>query len=103
MLSRRELLRAAGWTLAGIAAAPVVTACGSSRTGGAVAVQDVARPADVGPHGDVTARSDAPGVIQVFGADLYRQVATAPGNQVYSPYSVAVALAMTRNGARGET
>ena len=35
--------------------------------------------------------------------DLYRRLAAAPGNIVVSPYSVAVALAMTRHGAVGTT
>ena len=52
---------------------------------------------------DVTARPNGAAVVQAFSADLYRQVATVPGNQVCSPYSVAIALAMTRNGARGQT
>jgi serpin B len=38
-----------------------------------------------------------------FGIELYRKLATAPGDQVISPASVAVALAMTHAGARGDT
>jgi serpin B len=38
-----------------------------------------------------------------FGIDLYRKLATTPGNQVISPASVAIALAMTHAGARGDT
>lgn len=39
-----------------------------------------------------------------FAFDLYRQVrAEEDGNVVFSPYSVATALAMTRNGAAGQT
>jgi serine protease inhibitor len=41
--------------------------------------------------------------VQAFTADLYRRLAATPGNLVCSPYSVAVALAMTRNGAGGRT
>ncbi|MGE0708983.1 MAG: serpin family protein [Planctomycetota bacterium] len=38
-----------------------------------------------------------------FAVDLYRAIKDQPGNQFFSPYSVSVALAMTREGARGET
>ena len=41
--------------------------------------------------------------MNAFGLDLYRAVATGTGNVVISPASVALALAMTRAGARGET
>lgn len=43
--------------------------------------------------------------VRAFTADLYRRQAgaDATGNLVSSPYSVAVALAMTRNGAAGAT
>lgn len=38
-----------------------------------------------------------------FGADLHRKLATAGGNVVFSPASVAAALKMALAGARGET
>jgi serpin B len=38
-----------------------------------------------------------------FGAELFAHLATKPGNIACSPYSIALALAMTRNGARGTT
>jgi serine protease inhibitor len=41
--------------------------------------------------------------VRAFTADLYRRVAAKDGNIACSPYSVAVALAMARNGARGRT
>lgn len=48
--------------------------------------------------------AEAVGSITAFTTDLYRRVAQqAPGNVVCSPYSVAQALTMTVQGARGET
>jgi serpin B len=38
-----------------------------------------------------------------FAADLYRQVATEPGNLFMSPHSISTALAMTYAGAAGNT
>lgn len=45
--------------------------------------------------------SSAP--ISAFAVDLYRQLAATPGNLLFSPYSIASALAMTYAGARGKT
>jgi serine protease inhibitor len=41
--------------------------------------------------------------IDATGADLYREVAAAGANTVFSPGSIAVALRMALQGARGET
>jgi serine protease inhibitor len=41
--------------------------------------------------------------MNAFGLDLYRRVASGTGNIVLSPASVAIALSMTRAGARGTT
>ena len=62
-------------------------------------------PAGTVARGSVPASSVTPGVTAIDGLalDLYRRVAARPGNVLFSPYSVEVALAMTRNGAKGET
>ncbi|MCS6915744.1 MAG: serpin family protein [Myxococcales bacterium] len=38
-----------------------------------------------------------------FALDLYRLLAKEPGNHIFSPYSISLALAMTYGGARGDT
>lgn len=38
-----------------------------------------------------------------LGFDLYRQISAVPGNLVFSPHSIAAAMAMTLSGARGDT
>jgi serpin B len=53
---------------------------------------------------DPRALGSAAGSVRAFSADLYRRIASGPAaNVVCSPYSVAVALAMTRAGAAGTT
>ena len=41
--------------------------------------------------------------LHALGAGLYGELSGAPGNLALSPYSVGVALALTLNGAKGET
>ena len=38
-----------------------------------------------------------------FAADLYRELVREPGNVVFAPHSIATALTMTLEGARGDT
>lgn len=107
MLTRRALLRSLAWATTGLMAEPLLTGCGqSTRSDGrqsvtgaiGLAAADVSRE-----KGSAQARPDAVDAVQALTADLYRSLAVTPGNLVCSPYSVAVALAMTRNGARGAT
>ena len=79
----------------------VVAACSpAGSTGGDIALAraDVPR-ASTSPE-DAAAAATA---ISAFGLDLYRAVAKGQANVVLSPTSVALALAMARAGARGET
>jgi serpin B len=103
MLTRRQTLQTVG--ALGLAT-PVLAACGDQRSGTAdgdptglrLVSADVPRSA-----GDPAA---LPGVVEAMGAftlDLWDAVREPVENLALSPYSIAVALAMTANGARGET
>jgi serpin B len=105
MLSRREVLQGIAWAGAGLVCPAALVGCadesgrGSTTLGSAgLAVSGVARVA--GASAD---RLGAAQAVQTFTGDLFARLAVKPGNLVCSPYSVAVALAMTRNGARGQT
>ncbi len=99
MRTRREFLRSTALAAAGLGTAGLLG--GSSRAApafGGTAFSGVRRaPADG------TARTDAVRLVQSFGTDLYRLLAKGTGNFACSPYSIAAALAMTRNGTRGAT
>jgi serpin B len=104
MISRRDTLRALA--AAGVAA-PALAACGDARTdpsapsapGGDIRLvsADVPRSA-----GDPQAVPGAVAAMGAFTTDLWGRL-PATGNLALSPYSIAVALAMTANGAAGPT
>jgi serpin B len=106
MLTRRNVLRSMGLVGAAAAAPQLVTGCGrgGSASGDSkaesigLAKANVAR--SIGGSGSLPAAVSA---VQAFTADLYKKLAARPGNVVCSPYSVVVALAMARNGAKGQT
>jgi serpin B len=68
----------------------------------AAAAEDVRSDAPRAGANSAAALSTAR-AIEMFASDLYGVLATEPGDLVFSPYSAAVALAMTRAGAVGET
>lgn len=53
--------------------------------------------------GDPESAKRAAAGIRSLAAELYRELANTPANLVFSPYSAAAALAMTRVGASGST
>jgi serpin B len=76
----------------------IVSAC----AGPAAAAEEI-RSGAARAAADPGAAKNASAALDAFAVDLYRRLATNPGNLILSPYSVAVALAMTRAGAAGET
>lgn len=112
-IDRRGAFRVAGVAAAGLTAAacgastpkgsptsPTPTGSPTASGGGGTAIE---RSSVVRAVADASARPAGVAGIQGFTADLYRKLSVVPGNLVCSPYSVAVALAMARNGARGRT
>lgn len=103
MLTRRDALRAV--LLMGVVGSglPALAGCGEDSgpqaSGIGLASSEVQRS-----PGDAEALPEVSAAVRAFTVDLYGVAAAASqDNLVLSPYSVALALAMTRAGARGET
>lgn len=100
----RTLVRQARALLAATLVVSAVSGCAGvplpipGQAGVVVLRSDVSRAA-----ADPEAARRAASAVDAFAADLYRELARTPGNVVFSPYSVELALAMTRAGAVGRT
>ena len=75
----------------------------SSCGGDDVAAAEVLKSDAPRAAADSAAIDGSAAALDLFAADLYDQLSTEDGNLVFSPYSAAIALAMTRAGAAGET
>jgi len=102
MLTRRDTLRLAA--LSTLAISGALSGCGSDHEGGPVtgttidlASSDLARAA-----GRADAVPEVVASLQGFAGHLYGKAPTE-GNLIISPFSVAMALGMTVNGAKGTT
>jgi serpin B len=104
MFTRRDSLRLIG--LASLATSPLLSACGGDPRPPSVAdpgglrlvSADVARSA-----GSPGAVPDVVSAMGAFTTDLWGHLGSPEDNLALSPYSIAVALAMTANGAAGPT
>lgn len=78
----------------------VITACAPTTSPGDVELAAVDLPRAQTTADDA---SQAAAAVNAFGLDLYRLAASGDENLVLSPASIALALAMARAGAMGET
>jgi serine protease inhibitor len=78
----------------------VTSACAPAGSTGDIALARADVPRASAAPTDAAAAGTA---ITAFGLDLYRAVANGKMNVVLSPTSIALALAMARAGARGQT
>ncbi len=96
---RHYLLIPAALAALALSTAVLLSACGDDEAAASELVMSKAPRTSADP----AAASDAASALSLFSTDLYTILARTEGNLVFSPYSAAVALAMTRNGATGET
>ncbi len=91
----------AGLVGAGLAL-PALSGCAAGAEANLVRAELARRPPGTGA--DAAAAAAISRAAGGFAVDLLRlRLRTNPGNVAFSPYSILTALAMVRNGARGET
>jgi serpin B len=83
-----------------LAVALVVSACAPGGPSSDIELAAVDRPRATTTADDATSGAAA---VNAFGFDLYRLTTSGDKNLVLSPASIALALAMARAGARGDT
>jgi serpin B len=96
---RHHLLVLAALGALALSTAALLSACGDDEASASELVMSKAPRTSADP----AAASEAASALSLFSTDLYAILERTEGNLVFSPYSAAVALAMTRNGAAGET
>ncbi len=103
MPTRRDVLRLVG--LAALATTvPSLAACGSETSSGVADSATLVTSEVERAPGDPARAGDLVAAIHHLTSGLYGRLAEgATGNLALSPYSIAVALAMTRNGANATT
>jgi serpin B len=98
------MTRSRFWLLAFVAFSPTLAACGSSGSGAPdVAVQKSTLSRDTAPAVPGADAAQLAADNQTFAIAAYQQLRSLPGNLVYSPTSISLALAMLYNGAAGGT
>lgn len=107
-LDRRDVLRVLALAGLAVGATTVLDACGRdvadpgsaprTTTDLELVVSDVKRR-----PGSAADLPSAVANLHALGSGVYGELATGPGNLALSPYSIGVALALTLNGAKGET
>jgi serpin B len=110
LMTRRDILRALTILTAGAAAPGALVAC-SSDDGRGQDGDDHGVKSELGLVSSDVGRGAGlpeaiPDVVQAmhrFAGGLYGQLSGKPGNLALSPYSIAMALGMTVNGAAGDT
>lgn len=106
VITRRDALRGLGLSVLAVGAVGVLDGCGTEGTQGdpggstdvTLASSDVERSAP-----DPAAVATGVASMHALGAGLWGELSATGGNLAVSPFSVAVALGMTVNGARGQT
>lgn len=107
-IARRDTFRFGLLGLALVGSAGALTACAADQTPGLkpggesddleLLASDVKRAS-----GDATVLPEVVAGLRTLAGELYGGIAETPGNLVFSPYSVLVALGMTVVGAAGKT
>src|SRR5262245_6192069 len=108
MFSRRDTLRLLALAAVAAPAASMLAACADGQAdGGPVepteAELDLVSSAVTRTPGVPDAVPEVVSALHRLAGDLYGALSTADGNLALSPYSIAVALGMTLNGAGGVT